>query len=53
VIDARLDAAGYVVLLEGWAPGWTALVDGRPAELLRANTAFRAWPSRAGRTRSR
>lgn len=34
--------AGYLVLADTDAPGWTALVDGRPRPILTANHAFRA-----------
>jgi len=30
-----------LVIAEAWYPGWAAMVDGQPAELLRANYAFR------------
>jgi hypothetical protein len=41
-LQADLQAPGYVVLLESFAPGWRACVDGRPANVARANVAFRA-----------
>jgi len=41
-IRAALDAPGYLVLADTWSPGWRAAVDGEPAEVLRANYAFRA-----------
>jgi hypothetical protein len=36
------------VLVEQYAPGWTALVDGKPAPILRANLLLRAVPLSAG-----
>jgi hypothetical protein len=33
---------GYAVLLDAWAPGWTATVDGAPSEIIRADTVVRA-----------
>jgi hypothetical protein len=41
-IRAVLDAPGYLVLADTWYPGWRVTVDDQPAELLRANYAFRA-----------
>ncbi len=48
-IEAEMEAAGLVVMLEAWDPGWRAEVDGQPAPLLRANQVFRAVPVPAGR----
>jgi hypothetical protein len=36
------------VFVEQYAPGWTALVDGKPAPILRANLLLRAVPLSAG-----
>lgn len=41
-IWARARAPAYLVLTDTWYPGWTAEVDGRPAEIVRANYMFRA-----------
>jgi hypothetical protein len=48
-VDVELDAPGYLVLSDPWFPGWTCTVDGSPAQLSRANYAFRAVPVPAGR----
>jgi hypothetical protein len=50
-IEAELSHPGYVVVLEAWDAGWTASVDGAPAEVLKANVLFRAVPVPAGRHR--
>jgi hypothetical protein len=47
-IRATVEAPGYLVLADTWYPGWQATVDGEPAELLRANHAFRALHVEAG-----
>ncbi len=33
---------GYAVLLDAWAPGWTAQVDGSPSSILRVDSLVRA-----------
>jgi hypothetical protein len=49
VLEATMEAPGYVVLADAYDPGWRTEVDGRPATLLRANVAFRAVAVPAGR----
>ncbi len=41
-LEVFTSAPGYLVLSEVYYPGWKVEVDGRPAELSRANYAFRA-----------
>ena len=48
-LEADLEGPGLVVAVDAWDPGWRAWVDGRPAEVLRANGAFRAVAAPAGR----
>src|SRR4030095_5436107 len=51
VLETDANAPGYAVLVDAWDPFWTARVDGAPADVLRANTAFRAVAAPAGRHR--
>lgn len=51
VIEARMDTAGFVVVLDGYDPGWRVTVDGAEAPALRANVVFRAVRVEAGQHR--
>jgi hypothetical protein len=42
VVEADSPEGGWVVLNDLWHPWWYAEIDGRPAELLKANVLFRA-----------
>ena len=42
VLETQASASGFVVLLDGFDPGWRARLDGEPAPVLRANAVFRA-----------
>lgn len=48
-LAVELDRPGIVVISEAYYPDWKATVDGAPAEILRANHAFRALALAAGR----
>jgi hypothetical protein len=41
VVVADAPRGGTLVLLDSYAPGWMAEMDGRPAEVVRANALFR------------
>jgi hypothetical protein len=47
-LRAQLARPGYVVLLDRYDPNWQAMLDGRPAPVLRANQIFRAVYAGAG-----
>jgi hypothetical protein len=49
-LEIQIDnpAEGYLFLSDPYYPGWEVQLDGRPAELLRANYAFRAVAVPAG-----
>jgi hypothetical protein len=47
-LSVETSATGYVVLLDGYDPGWEATVDGEPAHVFRANYGFRAVAVPAG-----
>jgi Bacterial membrane protein YfhO len=40
--EVELDAPGYVVLADTYAPGWRATLDGGPVAIVRGNVAFQA-----------
>jgi Bacterial membrane protein YfhO len=51
VVQTDAERAAWLVLNDTFAPGWRASIDGRPAQLLRANSLVRAVPVEAGRHR--
>lgn len=48
-VEAEAKQDGWLLLLDAWYPGWEAEVDGKPAQILRANGFFRAVQIPAGR----
>ena len=50
-VDVETPGPGLVRLADLWYPDWVATVDGRPAEILRADYLLRAVPVPAGRHR--
>jgi hypothetical protein len=53
ILEADSPDGGFLVLNDLWHPWWLADVDGKPAEILRANVLFRAVAVPAGRHRVR
>jgi hypothetical protein len=47
-LEAKLSRPGYVLLLDRYDPSWQATIDGREAEVWRANQIFRAVYTPAG-----
>jgi Bacterial membrane protein YfhO len=50
-LDCDSSAGGYATLVDEHAPGWTATVDGAPAEIVTADFLLRAVPIAGGRHR--
>ncbi|MEA2935766.1 MAG: hypothetical protein QOD74_2412 [Variibacter sp.] len=48
VIEAETPGGAFLVLNDVWHPWWIATVDGKPAEILKANVLFRAVPLPSG-----
>jgi hypothetical protein len=41
-MQVHVDAAGWLLVTDSWSRGWTAIVNGRPAEVAGGNFLFRA-----------
>jgi hypothetical protein len=41
-VEVNAPAGGFLLLTDVWHPWWRARVDGRPAEILKADVVFRA-----------
>jgi hypothetical protein len=52
-VDVNADKPGFVVLNDVWHPWWFAEVDGKPAQIIRANVLFRAVAVPAGQHKVR
>ncbi len=48
-ITADVERSGILVLADSFYPGWKAMVDGKPAQIIRANYAFRGLVLPGGR----
>lgn len=48
-VEVETPAAGFVVLNDNWHPWWFGTVDGKPADIYRANVLFRAIQVPAGK----